>query len=162
MSWLNQVVQVTLINLRNVPRRLGTSLVVVVGIAGVVGVLVSVLAMGEGFRHTLASTGRPTRVIMLRAGSDAEMSSGVARDQATVLTNLPALARDAAGQPLVSAELFVMVELPRHGQTDPNNVPFRGVQPAAFTIRDEVRIVEGRPFGRGVREVIVGHKAARQ
>ena len=62
------------------PRRLGTSLVVVVGIAGVVGVLVSVLAMAEGFRHTLASTGRPDRVIMLRAGSDAELSSGVARD----------------------------------------------------------------------------------
>ena len=60
MSWLNQVVQITLINLRNIPRRLGTSLVVVVGIAGVVGVLVSVLAMGEGFRHTLASTGRAT------------------------------------------------------------------------------------------------------
>jgi len=68
MSWLNQVVHVTLINLRNIPSRLGTSLVVVVGIAGVVGVLVSVLAMGEGFRHTLASTGRPTRVIMVVTG----------------------------------------------------------------------------------------------
>ena len=162
MSWLNQVVHVTLINLRNIPSRLGTSLVVVVGIAGVVGVLVSVLAMGEGFRHTLASTGRPTRVIMLRAGSDAEMSSGVAREQATVLGNLPAVARDGAGQPLVSAELFVMVELPRHGQTDPNNVPFRGVQPAAFAIRNEVRIVEGRRYERGRREVIAGRKAMHQ
>src|SRR5204862_201414 len=92
--------QITLINLKNIPQRLGTSLVVVVGIAGVVGVLVSVLAMGEGFRHTLASTGRPTRVIMLRAGSDAEMSSGVARDQATVLGNLPGIAalRDSVGR----------------------------------------------------------------
>ena len=89
MAWLNQIAQITLINLRNVPRRLGTSLVVVVGIAGVVGVLVSVLAMAEGFRHTLASTGRPHRVIMLRAGSDAELSSGVARDQAIVLATLP-------------------------------------------------------------------------
>src|SRR5262250_3377684 len=162
MSWLNQIVQITLINLRNVPSRLGTSLVVVVGIAGVVGVLVSVLAMGEGFRHTLASTGRPTRVIMLRAGSDAEMSSGVGRDQATVLGALPGVARDEGGRPLVSAELFVMVDLPRQGQSDPNNVPFRGVQPAAFAIRDEVRIIEGRPFERGVREVIVGRKAARE
>jgi putative ABC transport system permease protein len=159
---LNQIVQITLINLRNVPQRLGTSLVVVVGIAGVVGVLVSVLAMGEGFRHTLASTGRPARVMLLRAGSDSEMSSGVARDQAIVLGSLPGVARDAAGTPLVSAELFVMVDLPRQGQTDPNNVPFRGVQPAAFAIRDEVRIIEGRPFARGVREVIVGRKAARQ
>jgi putative ABC transport system permease protein len=162
MGGLNQVLQITLINLQNVPRRLGTSLVVVVGIAGVVGVLVSVLAMAEGFRHTLASTGRPTRVIMLRAGSDSELSSGLARDQAVVLGSLPGIARDAAGRPLLSAELVVMVDLPRKGETDPNNVPFRGVQPAALAIRDEVRVVEGRPFARGVREVIVGRKASRQ
>ena len=162
MTWLNQVAKITLINLQNVPRRLGTSLVVVVGIAGVVGVLVSVLAMSEGFRHTLASTGRPSRVMMLRAGSDAELSSGVARDQAVVLASLPAIARDAQGRPLVSAEIVVMVDLPRKGQTDPNNVPFRGVQPPAFRVRDEVAIVEGRPFTRGVREVIVGRKAAAQ
>jgi putative ABC transport system permease protein len=157
---LNQIAHITLINLCTIPRRLGTSLVVVIGIAGVVGVLVSVLAMSEGFRHTLASTGRPSRVIMLRAGSDAELSSGVARDQATLLASLPGVARDAAGRPLASAELVVMVDLPRKGEHDPNNVPFRGVQPAAFDIRDEIRIVEGRRFARGVREVIVGRKAA--
>jgi putative ABC transport system permease protein len=162
ISWLNQVVQITLINLRNVPRRLGTSLVVVVGIAGVVGVLVSVLAMSYGFRHTLASTGRGNRVIMLRAGSDSELSSGVPRDQATLLATLPGIARDADGRPLASAELVVMVDRPRRGESDPNNVPFRGVQPAAFRIRDEVRIVAGRAFSRAVREVIVGKKAARQ
>jgi putative ABC transport system permease protein len=162
MAWLNQITRITLINLQNVPRRLGTSLVVVVGIAGVVGVLVSMLAMSEGFRHTLASTGRPSRVMMLRAGSDAELSSGVARDQAVVLASLPAIARDAGGRPLVSAEIVVMVDLPRRGETDPNNVPFRGVQPAAFAVRDEVTIVGGRPFARGVREVIVGRKAAAQ
>ena len=162
MGGLNQVLQITLINLQNVPRRLGTSLVVVVGIAGVVGVLVSVLAMAEGFRHTLASTGRPTRVIMLRAGSDSELSSGLARDQAVLLGSLPGVARDAAGRPLLSAELVVMVDLPRKGESEPNNVPFRGVQPAALAIRDEVRVVAGRPFARGVREVIVGRKASRQ
>ena len=162
MAWLNQVIQITLINLQTMPRRLGSSLVVVIGIAGVVGVLVSVLAMSEGFRHTLASTGRATRVMMLRAGSDSELSSGVARDQAVVLGSLPALARDAAGRPLVSAEIVVMVDLPRKGERDPNNVPFRGVQPAAFGIRDELTLIEGRPFARGVREVIVGRKAAAQ
>jgi putative ABC transport system permease protein len=159
---LHQVVQITLINLRSLPQRLGTSLVVVVGIAGVVGVLVSVLAMAEGFRHTLASTGRSGRVIMLRAGSDAEMSSGVDRDQATLLAALPAIAREVGGRPLASAELVVMVDVPRKGETHFNNVPFRGVQPAAFAIRDELAIVEGRAFRRGVREVIVGRKAAQQ
>jgi putative ABC transport system permease protein len=159
---LGQVARITLINLQTIPRRLGTSLVVVVGIAGVVGVLVSVLAMAEGFRHTLASTGRADRVIILRAGSDAELSSGVTRDQATLLANLPGVARDAGGRPLASAELVVMVDLPRRGETDPNNVPVRGVQPTAFEIRDEVTLVEGRRFTRGVREVIVGRKASQQ
>ena len=89
MRTLTQVLAITAMNLRNLPQRVGTSLVVVVGIAGVVGVLVSVLAMAEGFRHTLASTGRADRVIMLRAGSDAELSSGVDRDQATLPASLP-------------------------------------------------------------------------
>jgi putative ABC transport system permease protein len=159
---LHQILEITLMNLRTLPQRLGTSLVVVVGIAGVVGVLVSVLAMSEGFRHTLASTGRPDRVILLRAGSDAELSSGVPRDAAVLLSTLPGIARDPAGRPLASAELVVMVDLPRQGESDPNNVPFRGVQPTAFAVRDELQIVEGRPFQRGVREVIVGRKAARE
>jgi putative ABC transport system permease protein len=162
MRALTQIAAITLLNLRNLPHRLGTSLVVVVGIAGVVGVLVSMLAMSEGFRYTLASTGRSDRVIMLRAGSDAEMSSGVARDQAALLAALPGVARDANGRPQASAELVVMVDLPRKGGTEPNNVPFRGVQRAAFTIRNEARLIEGRPFAPGVREVIVGRKAAKQ
>src|SRR6266853_1971388 len=136
MRTLRQIFAITAMNLRNLPQRVGTSLVVVVGIAGVVGVLVSVLAMSEGFRHTLASTGRGDRVILLRAGSDAELSSGVDRDQATLLAALPGVARDAAGRPQASAELVVMVDLPRKGESNPNNVPFRGVQRAAFRDSD--------------------------
>jgi len=162
MRTLRQIVAITLMNLQNLPQRIGTSLVVVVGIAGVVGVLVAVLAMSEGFRYTLASTGRSDRVIMLRAGSDAELSSGVARDQAVLLAALPGVARDDTGRPQASAELVVMVDLPRKGETDPNNVPFRGVQRAAFAIRDEARLIEGRRFEPGIREVIVGRKAAAQ
>jgi putative ABC transport system permease protein len=162
MRGLRQVAAITWVNIRTIPERPGTSLVVVIGLAGVVAVLVSVLAMGEGFRHTLASTGRPGRVIMLRSGSDAELSSGVAREQAALLTILPGIRRGPEGQPLASAEAMVMVDLPRPGETEPNNVAFRGVQPTAFAIRDEVHLVTGRRFQRGVREVIVGRKAARQ
>jgi putative ABC transport system permease protein len=162
MHWLNQITALTFITLSTIPQRLGTSLVIVVGITGVVGVLVSVLAMSEGFRHTLASTGRHDRVIMLRSGSEAELASGLDRDQVTLVASLPGIARDPRGYPLVSAELMVMVDLPRKGQTDPNNVPFRGVQPAAFAIRDELKLVSGRRFERGVREVIVGQKASQQ
>src|SRR4029434_680899 len=84
MRWLNQIAELTFITLWMIPQRLGTSLVIVIGIAGVVGVLVSVLAMSEGFRHTLASTGRQDRVILLRAGSDAELSSGLRSEERRV------------------------------------------------------------------------------
>ena len=110
MRWLNQVVALTVITLRTIPQRLGTSLVVVIGIAGVVGVLVSVLAMSEGFRHTLASTGRYDRVILLRAGSDSEMSSGLGRDQTTLIAPLPGVARDAGAYS--AAQVFTRVDVP--------------------------------------------------
>lgn len=162
MGSLRQVLAITWMNLRSVPQRPGTSLVVIVGIAGVVAVLVSVLSMAQGFRHTLASTGRPDRAILLRSGSDAELASSIARDQAQILANRPEIARDSQGQPLASAELVVVADLPRSDTGTPGNVPFRGVQPAAFAIRDELQLVEGRRFGAGVREVIVGQKAAQQ
>jgi putative ABC transport system permease protein len=162
MRWLDQVTELIFITLRTIPQRLGTSLVIVIGIAGVVGVLVSVLAMSEGFRHTLTSTGRHDRVIMLRAGSDAELSSSLERDQVTLVGLLPGVVRTPEGYSHVSAELLLMVALPRKGQKDPHNIPFRGVQPEAFALRNEIKIVSGRRFKRGVREVIVGRKAARQ
>jgi putative ABC transport system permease protein len=149
-------------NLRNLPQRLRISLVVVIGIAGVVGVLVSVLSMAQGFRHTLVSSGHADRVLLLRLGSDAEASSSISREEAPLLAGLAGIARDSAGKPLASTELVVMVDLPRKGETDPNYVPLRGVQPAAFAVRDEFNLIEGRRFEPGLREVIVGKKAARE
>jgi len=160
IALLRQIAQITLVNLWTIPQRLGSSLVIVVGIAGVVGVLVSVLAMSRGFQHTLASTGRSDRVIMLRAGSDAEMSSDITREQAVLLSAMPGIRQTASGRPLSSAELVLMVDLPRKGQSDPNNVPVRGVEGTAFEIRSEIEIVEGRRFEPGRREVIAGQKAA--
>jgi putative ABC transport system permease protein len=162
VRWLKQVVEITLMNLGNILQRLGVSLVVVIGIAGVVGVLVSVLSMAQGFRHTLVSTGHEDRVLLLRLGSDAEASSSVAREEAPLLAGLAGIARDSVGEPLASTELVVIVELPRKGETDPNYVPLRGVQSAAFAVRDEFKLIEGRRFEPGLREVIVGKKAARE
>lgn len=162
MRVLNQILLVTLMNLRSLPERPGSSLVVVVGVAGVVAVLVAVLAMAQGFSHTLASTGRPERAIVLRAGSDAELSSSVARNQAVLLTNMQGVAEGADGRPLASAELVVVADLPRKDSHEPNNVPFRGVGPAAFALREEFKLIRGRRFTPGVREVIVGRKAAQQ
>src|SRR5213594_319350 len=93
MTSLNQVVHVTLINVLTIPQRLGTSLVIVIGIAGLVGVLVSVLAMSDGCNQPLATTGRADRVIILSSGCDSELSSGVEGDQETLLASLPGIAR---------------------------------------------------------------------
>src|SRR6202162_5885133 len=95
---------VILMSLQTLPQRSGASSVIVIGIAGVVAVLVSVLPMGAGFRHTLADTGRPDRVIILRGGSDAELNSNLTRTDVDTISNAPGLAKDAGGRALLSSE----------------------------------------------------------
>ena len=93
-----QLAAVILMSLQTLPQRIGASSVIVIGIAGVVAVLVSVLAMGAGFRHTLADGGRPDRVIILRGGSDAELNSNLTRTDIATISNAPGLAKDAEGK----------------------------------------------------------------
>ncbi|MFC4727729.1 ABC transporter permease [Coralloluteibacterium thermophilus] len=160
MALIKQIVEITTMNLRNVPQRWGTSMVIVVGIAGVVGVLVSILAMGEGFRATLAGTGGEDRAIVLREGATTELTSGLSREAADLVAAAPGIARGADGRPLASPELGVVADLAKGGTVA--NASMRGVTPAAFAVRPEVRIVEGRMFESGPRELIVGRGAAAQ
>lgn len=157
---MKQILAVTWMNLRSIPARYMTSLVVVVGIALVVGVLVAMLSMGKGFEHTLKGTGSESRALMLSAGVTAELSSYIDPQMVSLLRELPGVRRDAAGKPLASAELLVITEL-RRGNGDVN-VALRGVEPAGLTIRPEVKLVEGRLFKSGLREVIAGRAATRQ
>lgn len=160
-AWLGQLGAVVVVNLRSLPQRAGSALVAVVGIAGVVAVFVAVLSIGEGFRRTLLVSGSPDTVIVLRAGSDTEMTSGLLAEQTRIIKDAPGVRRDD-GDPVASAELFVIVNHPRRATGTDANVPLRGVQPAAFRVRDEVRIVEGRMFTWGTNEIIVGRAAARE
>ncbi|HET6604431.1 MAG TPA: ABC transporter permease [Xanthomonadaceae bacterium] len=160
MNWVMQVWEISLGNLRSIPQRLGTSLVIVIGIAGVVAVLVALLAMGEGFRHTLASTGSDDRALVLRSGANEELASGFAREQADAIAQAPGVARDPDGRALVSPERYILTNLVNRANQEPSNIPVRGVDPVAFTLRPEVRIVEGRMLVPGAREVIVGRKLA--
>jgi putative ABC transport system permease protein len=162
MSTLRQIREIVWMNLQSIPQRWAASLVVAVGIAGVVAVLVAMLSMAAGLERTLSSTGRLDRAIVLRAGANAELSSFLARDAVTLIKQDPAVARGADGQPLASAELIVITEVPRVGQRSGANVSLRGVQPEGFRMRPEVRIVEGRRFRPGLRELIVGRGAQRQ
>lgn len=160
MNWLIQVYAVTLFALRTIPMRLGSSIATVVGIAGVVGVFVGVLSIAEGFRAAMSVSGTDDIALVLRGGADSEMSSGLSREEARLVADAPGIARGADG-PLVSAELFVMINLPKRSTGTDANVPLRGVQKAALDIRTGFKMVEGRPFELGRNEVIVGLGAAR-
>ena len=150
------------IGLASLPQRWAASLVIVIGIAGVVGVLVAMLAMGRGFQATLESTGDDTTAIVLRGGSQAETNSVITRDQVPLLETLPGVARGEDGRPLVSAEVSQVVNLVARGDGGDVNGQFRGVGPQAWAVHDKVRIVEGRTFGTGLREIVAGRGAQRQ
>lgn len=161
MGWIKQIVAVTALNLRTVPQRLGSSAVAIVGIAGVVVVLVAVLSIAEGFRAAMVGAGADDRAIVMRSGADSEMTSGLSGPETDIIKQAPGLARDGR-TPVASAELFVVIDLPKASTGTSANVPMRGVEPSAFAVRNEVEIVDGRMFEFGTNEVVVGAAAARQ
>ncbi len=161
MRFFAQVFTMIGLTLRTVPQRAGSSFVAVTGVAGVVVVFVAVLSIAEGFQAALAGAGSPDTAIVMRGGSDTELSSGLPLESTRVIKDAPGVRRSAEGV-VASAELFVVVDVPKRSTGTPANVPLRGVEPAAFGVRDEVRIVEGRTFRPGTNEIIVGRSAAAQ
>lgn len=161
LRWLSQVAMVTWVNLRSIPQRRGSSVATVVGVAGVVIVFIAVFSIAEGVRHAMMSTAAPDTAIVLRSGSDSEMMSGLLREDTRIIADAPGVLRTADG-PVVSSELYVIVDLPKRATGTDANVPLRGVQPGAFGVRDEIEIVEGRRFEPGRNEIIVGRAAASQ
>ena len=161
MSFIRQVLLVTNMNLRSILERSGSSLVIIVGIAGSVAVMVSLLAMAEGLSSTISSTGEEDRVIILRDGSSSELSSGVAMTELDTVSSSPGI-KSIDGEPMIAGELFAIIDLKKKGAESTSNLPIRGVQPASFKIRPEVKIVEGRNFTTGTAEIIVGKGANNQ
>ena len=161
MSFIRQVLLVTNMNLRSILERSGSSLVIIVGIAGSVAVMVSLLAMAEGLSSTISSTGEEDRVIILRDGSSSELSSGVAMTELDTVSSSPGI-KSIDGEPMIAGELFAIIDLKKKGAESTSNLPIRGVQPASFKIRPEVEIVEGRNFTTGTAEIIVGKGANNQ
>jgi putative ABC transport system permease protein len=156
---ITQLFAVTMLNLRTIPQRLGSSGVAIVGIAGVVIVLVSVLSIAQGFAAAMEGTGSPVRALIMRSGADSEMTSGLGATEVDLIKQAPGLQRD--GQTAVaSAELYVIIDIPKIGTNSPANVPMRGVEPTATAVRGEFSIGEGRMFEFGTNEVVVGRGAA--
>jgi putative ABC transport system permease protein len=161
MNWFRQLTALIGFGLKTLPTRLGSAAAAVFGIAGVVAVLVGVLSIGEGFRHVMVAAGSDDTAVVLRGGADSEMSSVLNRESADVIGEAPGVAR-ANGASVVSPEIFVVIDLPKRTTGTDANVPMRGVKPEAFVVRPEVKMIEGRMFGWGKNEVIVGRSAKAQ
>lgn len=143
-------------SLLSLHQRQASSLAAIAGIAGVVAVLVAVLSIGAGFRAALTTGGAADTALVFRGGTDTEMNSFLTREETRLIATTAGIRRDETGQPLVSAELFVILDLPKRGQSTPANVPVRGVGTAAPQIRSRFQWVAGRPFIPGRNELVVG------
>ena len=150
------------IGIASLPQRWAASAVIVIGIAGVVAVLVAMLAMGEGFKATVNGTGNDETAIVLRGGSQAETNSVITRDQIPLISNLAGIERGADGRPIVSPELSQVVNMVTKEDGTDANAQMRGVGPNAWDLRPQIKVVEGRKFSSGMRELVVGVGAQRQ
>src|SRR5574341_2173466 len=136
-------------------RRL-TPVITMFGIALVVFVFTAVLMMANGIRETLRATGSDDNVVVARKAAMSEIMSIIDREAAGSVTNMPQVARAGEGRPLSSKEVVVIINLAKLGADGISNVTVRGVEEPAFQLRPQVRIVEGRMFRWGAREVIAG------
>jgi putative ABC transport system permease protein len=159
MSSLKQMIAVTGMNLRNVPNRLGTSSVVVIGIAGVVGVLVSVFGMTDSISRTLAATGHSDRAIVLRGGATSEIASTLDVDAVQTISDAPGIRRTEDGNAAATADVIGAVNLFRREDGTRAGLTVRGMSPRGFAVRPELELVEGRLYRPGLREFIVGRSA---
>jgi putative ABC transport system permease protein len=161
INWFSQIASITKFGLLSLPQRRGAVAAAVIGIAGVVAVLVGVLSIASGFRQAMTVSGSPDGAIIMRSGADSEMVSGLGRNETRIIADTPGIARTAQG-PLASAELFVIIDLPKRSTGTDANVPLRGVESAALQVRDNLKIIQGRMFEWGKDEVIVGRGAAQE
>ena len=145
-------------NLRTILARSGSSIVIIIGIAGSVAVMVSLLAMAEGLSKTIANTGEEDRVLIFRDGANSELSSGIYVPNVAIIENTPGIKQSEDG-PMISAELFTIIDLKKKGAEDTSNLHLRAVQPMSFKIRPELRIIEGQNFTPGTAQIIVGKGA---
>ena len=159
MSVFRQISSVTAMNLRSLPQRIGSSSVIVVGIAGVVGVLLSVFALTRSLSDAVLATGSPDRAIVLRAGATGEFASSLLVDAVATIKDAPGIARGDDGKPAATADFVAAVNLFRKEDGARAGLSVRGVDPAIMAVRREIKIVDGRSFTPGLRELIVGRGA---
>ncbi len=149
-------------NLRSVLQRPVSTAMTAAGIALVVAVFIAMLALANGFRAALIKTGADDNALVLRRGADGEMSSGLPREAIRLISASPHIAADAQGRPMISPEVYVVLNIPQRLGEGYSNTVARGVSDQAFVVRKNIRIVAGRRFESGKSEIIVGRKLVRK
>lgn len=161
MKTIKQIVAVTWLNLRNIPQRLASSAVAVVGVGAVVLVFAAVLSMATGLERTMVSAGTDDTAVIMRSGSTSELNSGLSNEQVLIVANAPGVLKNG-DRTVMSAELYVVTDVKKRSNQADANVPFRGVQEGAFEVRQGIRIADGRMFEPGKNEIVVGLAAQRE
>lgn len=162
MDGLRQILAVTTVNIAGLRQRLWTSLVIVVGMACVVGVLVSMLSFSAGLARSIESAAAPDRAIVIRTGGRDEYGTAITREAVVAISNAPGMRMDADRQPIASAENINNVPTTRRDGQLPTRMILRGVGPKAFALRPEFKLVSGRMFRPGTNELVGGTAAQAQ
>jgi putative ABC transport system permease protein len=162
MNAIAQVLAIAVTSLRHIPQRLGSSLVIVIGIAGVVGVLIPVVAMSLAFESTMTGDGRPDRAIVIARTATAEYESNLSREDVGRIMNAPEVRRDARGESIASGEVVLAAPVSRKSDHTDVNVTLRGVSKQYFAVRPELKLVAGRMYQPGTHELVVGSAAVVQ
>lgn len=142
-------------NIRNLRLRLGATMMTALGIALTVAVAVFIMALLAGLKKAFVSSGDPLNVLVIRKASQTELQSGVDRDAYQTIKYLPGIAKENSGEPLASGEVVVVIVIPRRDGTGETNVTVRGMSPVGFELRPKIKLVEGRWFNTGQREIVV-------
>lgn len=146
---------------RNLFARRLTTLLTAGGMALVVFVFTAVQMLEAGLRMTLVETGRPDNVVVVRAAAQTEIQSSIERTQAMILSTLPQIAADSAGNPLLARECLVLISLNKKGSNNPANITVRGTDATGLALRPQVQLIAGRSFRPGSSEIIVGSSIAK-
>jgi putative ABC transport system permease protein len=149
-------------NIRNLVVRRTTTVMTALGVGLTVAVLLSVLALVEGLKTAFAASGDPLNILVMRKGSTAELSSNFTRAMYQDLKFKPGIARDAKGEPMASLEMVTILNLASVDAPDGMNITLRGLPPVGIAMREQVKLLEGRWFDTGKREVVVGKSIAKR
>ena len=145
-------------NIGNLMSRKVSTVMTVLGIGIVIAVMVAMMALYNGVQQALVSSGSKENLMVLREGAQTEATSWVTRDKYRIISSLPGIEKGSDGQPMISPELVVIFKLPRYDNPTGSQVNVRGVTPKSFELRPHIRMIDGRMFRSGVKEVVVSDR----